>query len=346
MTVIRRVNRPADQFVMVTNQFARDRSLSLPARGLGLWLLSHSEGWEITATRLAKEEGIGRDKLRGYLRELEDAGYLRRERERIHGGRLGGMLYEISCTPVPPEKPRSNLRLDGQGLVDQGRVPGPHKKTTPKETNTQGEQDPSRGATADAAPRSLETQSPDSREEPMRNPAPPQPGLFDLPADPSQPVRARQAGKNTEHRQATAQQVVAAYVDSFAAHHSGGRPLKADVGRVARDAAALLNRGEAGPDELTKAAVDLGKGRFSNLGMSLKIMRDRGTRHAGKQSGVPARPHTDPYWQAVAERQAREWHQKLLIDDDSIRWVKRDPAEVERIVAQWPDLADRFRDIA
>ena len=52
MSVVRRVNRPADNFTMISNEFVRDSRLSFHARGVGGWMLSHAAGWETYFNRL------------------------------------------------------------------------------------------------------------------------------------------------------------------------------------------------------------------------------------------------------------------------------------------------------
>lgn len=333
---------------MVSNVFARDRRLSLAARGLGLWLLSHVDGWQITASKLAAEESVGRDKLRAYLRELEDAGYLLRDRERIHGGRLGGMLYEMHCTPQEPTTPRSDQRLDDQALVDQAPVSGQHKKTTSKKTITPEEQDPSRGQTAGAAAPSLGAPSLGMEEDPMP-PSVASPGLdqFELFADiQPEPSKAKGAGKPKPPSGPSAGTVVAAFVDAYRVAHSGGDPVKSAIGRVARDAKMLIESGRAAATELERAAREMGGTPYNNLPVALDKLRQAQAKPR-RQAGVAARPHTDPYWQEVQERTDAKWLNDLLTDDGAVRWVvETDPSEVDRLVAKWPELADRFRDVA
>lgn len=332
MSTIRRVNRPADNFTMISNGFVRDGRLSLAARGLGTWLLSHVDGWETTTDRIAQLHSIGRDQTRRYLRELEDAGYLRRTRERGETGRLGAMAYEIQCTPIEPENARSDLRLADQSQAGQGRVSGGHKKTTSKKTTTP-EEKPSGGTSAAAASPSLD--SPIPEEDPMTPPAADTLTLFDVPAT---------AQKQGRERPLSAQTVAAAYVEAFRAHRSGGEPLKRDTGRVARDAAALLRSGEAGPEELAAAAREMGKTQYSNLAMALKIHRER--KPGSNQGFAPASPYTNPYWQDIGRDKQERWVHKILTDDATLEFVLRDPAEVQRLCAQHPELATRFGRVA
>jgi DNA-binding Lrp family transcriptional regulator len=146
---------------MISNQFLRDTSLSFRARGLGSWLLSHVDGWQVSAAAIAKQAGVGRDQVRSMMQELEDAGYLRRARERTEDGKLGGMLYEIQCTPFEPQEPdtpSSDQRLESQALDSSGLVSTPHKKTSSLEDHSEVDQkEPSGGADgASDTPRTLQ----------------------------------------------------------------------------------------------------------------------------------------------------------------------------------------------
>lgn len=336
MSTVRRVNRPADQFVMISNGFARDERLSLEAIGLGVWLLSHVEGWETSVQAICTRTRTGRDRVSRILNELEDAGYLRRVQERDDYGRMAAMVYEIQCTPFDGETPGGTGTLKTRKRVSRIRPTGTHKKTTLKKTTQEQKTDPSGGETAAAAPRSLEV-SPihEQRQEDAVAPAADSLALFDVPA----PTKAQKA------ESPSAKTVTAAYVDSYRSAHSGGEPLKRSIGRVARDAKAMLDRAEAGPSELVAAAQAMGKGPYDNLSMALKISRERMNK-AGKQAGVPARPHTDAHWLDAEARVESQWYQDLLTQDDAIEWARRDPAEVARLVATYPDLAARFESVA
>jgi DNA-binding Lrp family transcriptional regulator len=299
VSAIRRGARPADRFTMISNGFVRDARLSFAARGLGGYLLSHVEGWETNTWTIARANGIGRDQVRRLLRELEDAGYLRRERVRGEGGKLAGMVHEIQCTPWV-ENSSSDHRLADQALADQGLVSPPHKNNSSK-NNISREDHPSGGDGSAAPPESGVTVEDDRltpEEEPMPTATDPaQAQLFEVETPEPPPAEAR--------KPVGAQAVVAAYVTSWHEHNAEGEPLRADKGRIARDAKAMLTKGEATEEELVAAARAMASGPFANLGVQLNIQR-RGGRRAATAGHSEPRPSDYEGWaRGAAEDAAR-----------------------------------------
>lgn len=113
MTVLHRGPRSKDHFTMVTNSAVRDSRLSLKARGLLVLLLSHAEGYQISAQRLSEQTREGRDALRSAMRELEDIGYLRRVRRRAPDGTFATetTVYETPQGDLPDLQPGTNQQV-------------------------------------------------------------------------------------------------------------------------------------------------------------------------------------------------------------------------------------------
>jgi hypothetical protein len=137
-TVTRR-SRPADNFTLVSNGFLRDTALSIAARGLGAWLLTHSAGFKLSAAAIQTACGTGRDKTRALLAELEAAGYLKRTR--IHAdGHLRGVDYEMcdeKCwSDEAPENPAlaDDEETDSKALGSKALGEPLHKKTNSNKT--------------------------------------------------------------------------------------------------------------------------------------------------------------------------------------------------------------------
>ena len=104
---IRRGHLPADNFVMVPNAWARDESLSWPARGMLTYLLSHRPGWETSVAQLVHKGPAGRDAVMVILQDLEAHGYLKRTQQRGERGRLGSTDYDV-VDPAGTSSPQSD----------------------------------------------------------------------------------------------------------------------------------------------------------------------------------------------------------------------------------------------
>ncbi|WP_338704335.1 hypothetical protein V2W30_41185 (plasmid) [Streptomyces sp. Q6] len=117
-------------YTTVFNHAVRDRRLSRRARGLLVELLSHRDGFGISLVMLLRGGPEGKDALSAALRELEQHGYLHRERERDARGRLGEARYYLTDMPEglaiaaqTPWQPAAHgsARPDGDGSPPDAR---------------------------------------------------------------------------------------------------------------------------------------------------------------------------------------------------------------------------------
>lgn len=92
-----------NNFSIVSNAIIRDTNLSLKARGLFILMLSLPESWEFSVKGLSKIAGEGLDAIRSGLHELEEQGYLSRQRKRNAEGKLGDMEYILYEEPQKPK---------------------------------------------------------------------------------------------------------------------------------------------------------------------------------------------------------------------------------------------------
>ena len=97
---IKRALRSLEDTVM-SNHHLRNRALSLKAKGLLSKMLSLPEDWDYTLQGLARINRESIDAIRQAIRELEQAGYIQRSRERDEKGRLRGADYVIFELPQP-----------------------------------------------------------------------------------------------------------------------------------------------------------------------------------------------------------------------------------------------------
>ena len=105
-----RIEKTRDYTVM-SNHHLRDKSLSLKAKGLLSLMLSLPEEWDYTTKGLARICKDGVDSICAGVRELEEHGYVIRQRVRNPNGQLGAIEYTILEQPRPPEpKPKKPER--------------------------------------------------------------------------------------------------------------------------------------------------------------------------------------------------------------------------------------------
>ena len=100
-----RIEKTRDYTVM-SNHHLRNTDLSLKAKGLLSLMLSLPEDWDYTTKGLARICKDGVDSICAGVRELEDHGYVVRERVRNANGQLGAIEYTILEQPRPPEPKR------------------------------------------------------------------------------------------------------------------------------------------------------------------------------------------------------------------------------------------------
>ena len=105
MSIIR-APRPEGNFYLLNKSISEDQRLSWAARGLLVFLLGKPDHWEVSTHHLIGQtkdclgKASGRDAVRGLIRELEQAGYLRIVLERADGGEFGGRSYTVSESPA------------------------------------------------------------------------------------------------------------------------------------------------------------------------------------------------------------------------------------------------------
>jgi len=94
-------------YTVMSNYHLKDKSLTLKAKGLLSLILSLPEEWNYTTRGLAAICREGVDCIGATLRELEDAGYIKRNRLRDHKGRITDTEYVIYEFPQdkPPNSP-------------------------------------------------------------------------------------------------------------------------------------------------------------------------------------------------------------------------------------------------
>jgi hypothetical protein len=112
----------------------------------------------------------------------------------------------------------------------------------------------------------------------------------------------------------SARTVVAAYVSSYQATHSGQRPTSSTIGQVSSAAKTLIADGTP-QDELLAAAVELGKTAFAGLDRQVMIGR--------RSSRGPSRvdPTGSPTWEGSSEEMRAEADRLAAEDPELAAWL-------------------------
>lgn len=122
-----RIEKTRDYTVMA-NHHLRNTALSLKAKGLLSLMLSLPEDWDYTTKGLAHICKDGVDSICATIKELEEHGYIIRERIRNPKGQLTTIEYTILEQPKPPLPERENPVLDNPAL-------GKPEQVSPKQEN-------------------------------------------------------------------------------------------------------------------------------------------------------------------------------------------------------------------
>ena len=133
-----RIEKTRDYTVM-SNHHLRNTELSLKAKGMLSLMLSLPEDWDYTTKGLARICKDGIDSICAGVRELEDAGYVVRERIRNENGQLGRIEYTILEQPRPaetkPGKPKPGKPKREKPILDKPVLEKPEQEN-PAQLNT------------------------------------------------------------------------------------------------------------------------------------------------------------------------------------------------------------------
>lgn len=94
-------------FTVIHNTILQDPSISYKAKGLFVDMLSLPDDWVFTVRGMVKRSTDGRDSITSALKELEDAGYIRRKQNR-ENGKFSANEYVIIETPSMGEPSTGN----------------------------------------------------------------------------------------------------------------------------------------------------------------------------------------------------------------------------------------------
>ena len=136
MAVLRR--KLKENFTIISNDIFKDKRLSMKGRGLLCTLLSLPDGWEFTEKGIEALFPDGQFATRSAIKELTELGYLKRERIRGEGGKLGICEWTISDHPMTEKEhiePKKDSNLAAPNLENHNLVKQPQLRTKELRTN-------------------------------------------------------------------------------------------------------------------------------------------------------------------------------------------------------------------
>lgn len=153
MTTIRVTKRT--RYAVVAQETVNDTTLSFRARGVLFWLLEKPDDWRCDSTTISRSGTEGREAVRAALRELEDAGYLRRTKTHGEGGHWKTVVevYERPTSAQEPGAGQPGVGSPGVGFLG---AKGPSTKTQPLDQSSSSstgshKSDPPTGAEEEGA---------------------------------------------------------------------------------------------------------------------------------------------------------------------------------------------------
>lgn len=113
MPLIRGHHSFDDHYTQIPNSWVRDNRLSFKARGLLVFLMSHSPGWNMSVRSIAKANGTGIDTIKSAVTELESLGYLQRSSEQLRDEN-GTFADYVWTTADPFQNPVTGKPVNGK----------------------------------------------------------------------------------------------------------------------------------------------------------------------------------------------------------------------------------------
>ena len=90
MSDMRIGKRPNENFTMISNDFARSPDISMRAKVLYLYLMSHAPGWKLSVKAAQNATGMGRGTVYAAISDLRKLGYLQRIDLKDENGQFSG----------------------------------------------------------------------------------------------------------------------------------------------------------------------------------------------------------------------------------------------------------------
>ncbi|MCF1193249.1 helix-turn-helix domain-containing protein, partial [Mangrovimonas sp. AS39] len=91
-------------YTIINNTICKDNRISYKAKGIWLYAFSRPDDWNFYLCDIMNQSSDGKDSVSSGLSELENSGYLKRERTKDKKGRFSGWTYIFYETPREIQK--------------------------------------------------------------------------------------------------------------------------------------------------------------------------------------------------------------------------------------------------
>lgn len=118
-----------NNYTVMSNYHFKERKMSLKAKGLLSLMLSLPDSWNYSVSGLVKLSKDGKDSVMSALGELENFGYLTRERVTNEKGQFNGVEYNIFETPQR-EKPIAEKPTSAKQNAEKSHAENPPQLST------------------------------------------------------------------------------------------------------------------------------------------------------------------------------------------------------------------------
>jgi len=136
---IKRAKRKTN-FTMMSNTGLQDKNISFKAKGLLAYMLSLPDDWVFYQSELREHATDGETSVRSGLKELEQNGYLIKERKRDEDGKLRESNWVVHDEPLENPKLENqvldNQVLDNHALQSTNSTKDLNKESTNKERSS------------------------------------------------------------------------------------------------------------------------------------------------------------------------------------------------------------------
>ena len=124
-----RVKEHTSRFTIISNEVIQNDEISARAKGLHAYLISLPDDWKIFKSELVRHFTEGRDALNSAFNELEQSGYIVKNKKRNSDGQFAGYQYRVYESRQTGSDVKENQVTDFQSTGNQF-AENPHLQST------------------------------------------------------------------------------------------------------------------------------------------------------------------------------------------------------------------------